>query len=82
MAESDMNSCFTHKFREMNTSKLAINLIGGALGQVLFLCENHPESEQKHDNTVARITKHDGEQKWESDDGVQCCKKVKGSFST
>ena len=38
----------------------------------LLLFDNHVESKAKHDDAVASISKHDGKEEWEGDDGEDC----------
>jgi len=47
------------------------HLIVVLLGVETFLRDNHPESEQEHDETVARVTEHHGKQERERNDRVQ-----------
>lgn len=49
-------------------------LIVTLLGQNPAFPHHHPDSNQSHQDSMAKIPKHDSKQEWEGDDGIGCCK--------
>ena len=44
------------------------NLVVAFARRELTLLDEHPESEEEHDEAVTEVSKHDTEEEWEADD--------------
>ena len=49
------------------------DLVVGLLRLKTFLREDHPESEEEHDEAMAGVSEHHREEEREADDGVGSC---------
>lgn len=52
---------------------LPLYLIVTLLGQNPTFPHHHPDSNQSHQDSMAKIPKHHSKQEWEGDDGIGCC---------
>lgn len=53
---------------------LLLHLIVTLLGQNPALPHHHPDSNQSHQDSMAKIPKHNSKQEWEGDDSIGSCK--------
>lgn len=54
---------------------LSLYLIVTLLWQNTTFPKHHPDSNQSHQDSMAKISKHHSKQKWEGNDRIGCCKR-------